>query len=102
MYDLVIRNGKLIDPSQGIQAEKDIAVTGGRIAALLEPGSEAIAKHTLDVRGLYVVPGLIDHPDSGLNIHIPQVLELTQRRNRLRPAHQSQSGDVQQRVQPRL
>ena len=65
MYDLVIRNGIVLDPGQGIQAAKDVAVTGGRIAAVLEPGAEAVAKHTLDVRGLYVVPGLID-----LHVHV--------------------------------
>lgn len=65
MYDLVIRNGKLIDPAQGIDAEKDVGITGGRVAAVLEPGTEAAAKHTLDVRGLYVVPGLID-----LHVHV--------------------------------
>jgi dihydroorotase len=65
LYDLVIRNGKLIDPAQGIDAEKDVGITGGRVAAVLEPGTEAAAKHTLDVRGLYVVPGLID-----LHVHV--------------------------------
>ena len=33
-YDLVIKNGTVIDPAQGIHAKKDIAVAGGKIAAI--------------------------------------------------------------------
>lgn len=65
MYDLIIRNGTLIDPAQGINTQKEIALTGGRVAAILDPGAEVAAKHTLDVRGLYVLPGLID-----LHVHV--------------------------------
>ncbi|MDE0432543.1 MAG: amidohydrolase/deacetylase family metallohydrolase [Bryobacterales bacterium] len=65
MYDLIIRNGTLIDPAQGINTQKDIALTGGRVAAVIDPGSGVAAKHTLDVRGLYVLPGLID-----LHVHV--------------------------------
>ena len=61
----MIRNGTLVDPGQGIHGDKDVAVTGGRVAAVLDRGAEAIAKHTLDVRGLYVLPGLID-----LHVHV--------------------------------
>lgn len=65
MYDLIIRNGTLVDPAQGINTQKDIALTSGRVAAILDPGSGVAAKHTLDVRGLYVLPGLID-----LHVHV--------------------------------
>lgn len=65
MYDLIIRNGTLVDPAQGINTQKDIALTGGRVAAVIDPGSGVVAKHTLDVRGLYVLPGLID-----LHVHV--------------------------------
>ncbi len=65
MYDLIIRNGTLIDPAQGINTQKDIALTGGRVAAVLDPSADVSAKHTLDVRGLYVLPGLID-----LHVHV--------------------------------
>ena len=33
-YDLVIKNGTVIDPAQGLHAKKDIAVAGGKIAAI--------------------------------------------------------------------
>ena len=65
MYDLIIRNGTLIDPAQGINTQKDIAINGGRVAAILDPGAEVAAKHTLDVRGFHVLPGLID-----LHVHV--------------------------------
>ena len=65
LYDLIIRNGTLVDPAQGINTQKDIALTGGRVAAVIDPGPGVAAKHTLDVRGLYVLPGLID-----LHVHV--------------------------------
>lgn len=65
MHDLIIRNGTLVDPAQGINTQKDIALTGGRVSAVIDPGSGVAAKHTLDVRGLYVLPGLID-----LHVHV--------------------------------
>lgn len=65
MYDLVLRNGTLIDPSQGLHTPRDLAIAGGRIAAVLEPGSPAAAAHALDVAGLLVVPGLID-----MHVHV--------------------------------
>ena len=60
MYDLLIRNGHVIDPAANLDAPRDVAVTGGRVAAILEPGSGAKAIRTVDARGRYVVPGLID------------------------------------------
>jgi len=60
MYDLLLRNGHVIDPAVELNAPRDVAVTGGRIAAILEPDAEASAVRIVDVRGRYVVPGLID------------------------------------------
>lgn len=60
MYDLVIRNGHVIDPAASIDGPRDVAVTGGRIAAILGPGEAAPAVRTVNVAGRYVVPGLID------------------------------------------
>src|ERR1700694_1684937 len=57
-YDLVLRGGHIIDPANGIDAVMDIAVSGNRIAAVA-PNLAGAAK-TVDVSGLYVVPGLID------------------------------------------
>src|ERR1700758_1930163 len=33
-YDLVIKGGRVIDPSMGLDATRDIAISGGRIAAI--------------------------------------------------------------------
>lgn len=60
MYDLLIRNGHVIDPAAGLNGRRDIAVRGGRIAAVLSPGTEVEAERIVDAGGNLVVPGLID------------------------------------------
>jgi len=60
MYDLLIRRSRVIDPSQSHDAERDVAITGDRIAVVAEAIPEAEAKQVLDARGLIVTPGLID------------------------------------------
>jgi predicted amidohydrolase len=35
-YDLLIKGGPVIDPAQGIDGPRDVALAGGRIAALAE------------------------------------------------------------------
>ena len=58
-YDLVIRGGRVIDPASRLDAVRDVAIAGGRIAAvsanLTKDGVE-----TIDARGKLVVPGLLD------------------------------------------
>jgi hypothetical protein len=58
-YDLLLRGGRVIDPAQGLDGVLDVAVRGGRIAAVGKnlPGA---ATETVDVRGKLVLPGLID------------------------------------------
>ena len=58
-FDLIIRGGRVIDPSLRLDAVRDVAVTAGRIAAV-EPNLKAEATDTIDARGKIVVPGLID------------------------------------------
>ncbi|MGE0609340.1 MAG: amidohydrolase family protein [Pirellulales bacterium] len=60
MYDILLRNGTVIDPVQRLHARREVAIFGGRIAALLDAGTDAPARQTIDVNGQYVVPGLID------------------------------------------
>lgn len=60
MYDLLITNGHVIDPAAGIDGPRDLAVQGGRIAAVLPTGAAAEARRVVNVAGNYVVPGLID------------------------------------------
>ena len=57
--DLVIRNGMVADVYTGRFVEKDLAVAGGIIAALADPGTcEGI--EVFDAGGSYVLPGFID------------------------------------------
>ena len=58
-FDLVVRGGRVIDPSLGIEAVRDVAIAGGRIAAV-EPGVEAGDAKVVNASGRIVVPGLID------------------------------------------
>jgi dihydroorotase len=58
-YDLVIRGGRVIDPSVRLDAIRDVAISEGRIAAV-EADIPADATDTIDARGRLVVPGLID------------------------------------------
>src|SRR5471030_3391605 len=57
MNDLVLKNGRLVDPSQGIDKVADIAFAGGKVAAI---GDNLSGADTRDVAGKIVSPGLID------------------------------------------
>ena len=57
--DLILKGGRVIDPSQGIDAVMDVGFKAGKVAAVsaaLVPGSAELR----DVSGLIVSPGLID------------------------------------------
>src|ERR1700736_36609 len=59
-YDLVIKGGRVIDPSLGINAIGDVAIAAGRIAAVGDNIASDSAAEMMDARGKLVVPGLID------------------------------------------
>lgn len=72
-FDLLLRGGRAVLP--GGEAACDIAIKGGRIAALLAPG-EGSAAETVDLSGLVVLPGAIDvhlHLGHGADISRPRV-----------------------------
>ena len=58
MYDLLIKNGKLVTPDRIYEAE--IAVQDGKFAAFFEAGTEVEAKEVIDAKGNLVFPGIID------------------------------------------
>jgi dihydroorotase len=59
LKDLLITGGRVIDPSRGLDAEQDVLIREGRIAAIgLELSDDPIPR--LDARGCIVAPGFID------------------------------------------
>jgi dihydroorotase len=70
-YDLIIRGGRVIDPSVRLDAIRDVAISGGRIVAV-EAAIVGDAADTLDARGKLVVPGLLDiHTHAGRSAEGP-------------------------------
>ena len=59
-YDLVIRGGDVLDPSQDLRGRRDIGIRNALIAAVAPQIPDAMAKQTLDVSGKLVFPGLVD------------------------------------------
>ncbi|MFI5183417.1 MAG: amidohydrolase/deacetylase family metallohydrolase [Vicinamibacteria bacterium] len=64
-YDLLLRGGHVIDPRNGLSAVRDVAIAGGKIAAVEARIDAALAFKTVDVSGLYVTPGLVD-----IHVHV--------------------------------
>ena len=64
-YDLLLKGGTVIDPKNNLNARRDIAISGGKIAAVEASIDAAKAKKVIDVAGLYVAPGFID-----LHVHV--------------------------------
>ena len=64
-YDLLIRGGRVIDPAQGLSADRDIAIKGHTIARVAPGIAESEARQVLDARGKIVTPGLID-----IHVHV--------------------------------
>jgi len=64
-YDLLLRGGHVIDPKNGIDAVRDVAIAGGKVAAVAPRIDPADAFKTIDVSGLYVTPGLVD-----IHVHV--------------------------------
>jgi allantoinase len=58
VYDVVIRGGTVVT-EDGVQLA-DVAVTSGRIAALLTPGTETATSEVIEASGLHVLPGAVD------------------------------------------
>ena len=58
-YDLIIKRGRVIDPSLRLDATRDVAIANGRIASI-QDRIAADAEQTFDASGKLVVPGLLD------------------------------------------
>ncbi|OLC84690.1 MAG: hypothetical protein AUH66_00330 [Acidobacteria bacterium 13_1_40CM_4_57_6] len=58
IYDLVIANGRVMDPESGLDAVRNLGIRSGKIAAVSSGPLEG--KQTIDAKGLVVAPGFID------------------------------------------
>src|SRR5262245_53819613 len=70
MYDLVLKGGRVVDPSAGLDGPQDVAVRDGKIARIAADIAAAEAARAIDVSGKIVTPGLIDlhaHVFEGVN-----------------------------------
>ncbi len=57
-YDLVIANGRVIDPETGLDDIRHVGIKGDRIAAISETLLQGTK--TVDATGLVVAPGFVD------------------------------------------
>ena len=57
---LHIKNGRLIDPVNHIDAQHDIFIADGRIASITQAPAGFVADQIIDASGLIVCPGLVD------------------------------------------
>ena len=62
-YDLVIANGRVMDPESGLDGVRNVGITGGKIAAI--SGETLQGKERIDATGLVVAPGFIDLHEHG-------------------------------------
>jgi dihydroorotase len=64
-YDLLIKGGRVIDPSQSLSAMRDVAISGNKVAAIAPAIPETDARIVVDARGKIVTPGLVD-----IHVHV--------------------------------
>ena len=64
-YDLLLKGGHVIDPANQRDGMLDVAIAGGKIAAVALDLDPSLAATVADVSGLYVTPGLID-----IHVHV--------------------------------
>ena len=57
-HNLVIKGGRVIDPESGLDAVRNVGVSGGRIETITD--ADLIGDETVDAAGLVVAPGFID------------------------------------------
>ncbi len=57
-FDLLVRNGMVVDGTGAARVEADVGIVGGRIAAIGR--LDATAEATIEADGLVVAPGFVD------------------------------------------
>lgn len=64
-YDLLIKGGTLVDPAEDLSGVRDVAFSGGIVAAVGEDLDTGDAREVIDAAGCVVTPGLID-----IHVHV--------------------------------
>ena len=64
-YDLVIANGRVMDPASGLDAVRNVGIQGGKVAAISAGALQG--SRTIDATGMVVAPGFIDLHEHGQN-----------------------------------
>ena len=59
-YDILIKNGEVMDPGRSFRQKADVGVADGKIAAIEPEIPAGQGVDVIDARGLYVTPGLVD------------------------------------------
>ena len=75
MYDMVIKNGSIIDGTGSPAFHADIAINGGKIVKVARNIKDG--KQVIDAKGLTVTPGFIDshsHADNAM-LTFPEMIE---------------------------
>ena len=62
-YDLVIANGRVMDPASGLDAVRNVGIRGGRIAAISD--APLTGTRVIDAANHVVAPGFIDLHEHG-------------------------------------
>ena len=65
MHDILIKGARVVDPSQGLDSVKDVALAEGKVSCVADRIEPARAADVLDATGLILTPGLID-----LHVHV--------------------------------
>ena len=60
IYDLIIKNGHVVDPAAGIDTVGNVGFFNGLSCGLVPDDAQAPATRVIDASGLYVFPGLVD------------------------------------------
>lgn len=77
-YDLVLKNGNIIDPGQNISAKMDIGFKNGEVLSIENRIDPTLASTVVDIAGKVLTPGLIDihghfyHGGTGSSVHADQ------------------------------
>src|SRR4051812_17776178 len=88
---MIIRGGRVVDPANGLDAVRDVALADGRVAEVAESIAPAPGDRVVDAAGLVVTPGLIE-----VHVHLHDLFEVT-----TRPILEAVAGGTTLAISPR-